>query len=350
MAEKKFLVSVADAYGYDVVTDDLLFVGKTLLDSSFKLKLANTDIKGGKGAQLQYIYFHTPDLAVDVNDTQWNLEFLALNSGKLVVTGNDVYQEENVTLAGGGAGTVAGTPLSDLGGATIYGWVTLVDGTVEKVTFSGSNFTCSGSSADVVCVRYYALNSASTSVTIPANIVPSIFKLVLEAQLVSSDETSNVIGKVQIVIPRATATGSFELTLKTDGVSTTPLMTRALASPDLTAEGCSQTPIYAKMVEILDNVNWYDDVIGLSVAGGDFGITALTSPKTLSVWAIPGTPGKAAFKPPVADLTFISGTPTNMTAGLNTGVITRLLNGTSLITVSITAKPAITIEVTGTAT
>ena len=100
-------------------------------------------------------------------------------------------------MGGGGAGTVVGTPLTDLGtGGAVYGWVTLVNGTTQQVTFTGSAFTCSGTSGDVVCVRYYALNSASTSVTIPANIIPSIFKLVLEAELVSSDETSNIIGKV----------------------------------------------------------------------------------------------------------------------------------------------------------
>ena len=31
MTDRKFLVSVADAYGYDTVSDNLLFVGKTLL-------------------------------------------------------------------------------------------------------------------------------------------------------------------------------------------------------------------------------------------------------------------------------------------------------------------------------
>ena len=260
------------------------------------------------------------------------------------------YEEENVTLGGGGAGTVTHTPLSASGGfSNIYGWVTLVDGSVQKVTFTGSSFTCSGTSEDVVCVRYYALNSAASSVTIPANIIPQIFKLVLEAELVSSDETSNIIGKVQVIIPKASATGSFDLTLKSDGVSTTPLMTRALASADLTAEGCSPTPVYARMIEIIDNAHWYDDVIALAIVGGDFGITSGTSPKTLTVYAVPGTAGKATFIPPVADLTFNSGTSANMTIGLHTGIVTWVQAGTSLITVDITAKSSISIQATGTA-
>ena len=99
-----------------------------------------------------------------------------------------------------------------------------------------------------------------------------------------------------------------------------------------------------RITEILDNANWYDDVIGLSIQGGDFGITSGTSPKTLAVWAFPGTPGKAAFKPPVADLTFTSGTPGHMTVGAHTGVVTFVATGTSLINVAITAKSSISIQ------
>ena len=53
---KKFLVSTADVYGYDS-NDNLLFVGKTLLDSSIETTLSNTDVRAGKGNQLQYIYY-----------------------------------------------------------------------------------------------------------------------------------------------------------------------------------------------------------------------------------------------------------------------------------------------------
>ena len=47
---KKFLVSTADVYGYDS-NDNLLFVGKTLLDSSIETTLSNTDVRAGKGNQ-----------------------------------------------------------------------------------------------------------------------------------------------------------------------------------------------------------------------------------------------------------------------------------------------------------
>ena len=98
---------------------------------------------------------------------------------------------------------------------------------------------------------------------------------------------------------------------------------------------------------MIDNANWYDNVIGLSIEGGNFGITAGTSPKTLTVYAI--RQGDAPFIAPNADLDFTSATGGVATAGLHTGIITRIGNGTSLLTVAITAASTIETQATVTA-
>lgn len=334
MAIRKFMTSVADVYAYDTQTGDLILYGKTLLDTSLDTTLGNTDVRAGRGAPLQYVYYHSPDLKFTVNDAQFNLAFLAANVGSVITTGNNVYTEENVTLTGGGAGTVTGTPLA-VTGTTVYGWVTLVNGDVEKVTFTGSAFTCSGTSGDVVCVRYYLADAASRSITVSGSIVPSILRFVLEAQLASSDVTSNVIGKVQIEVPRATLTGAFSLAMKPDSVASTPLNARALPNND-TVGGCVTQPWLAKITEVITGTNWYDNVIGLSIAGGDF---ALTHPATkqLQVYAIPST--GAAFIPPTADLTFASSDTGKATVNAS-GLVTTVAAGSSTIHVTITAKPA----------
>lgn len=334
MAIKKFLTSVADAYGYDE-SNNLLFVGKTLLDTSIETALNATDVRAGKGAPLQYVFYNSPDLNVTISDSQWNLAFLAQTVGADVVTGNNVYKEENVTLTGGGAGTVTGTPVA-VTGTTIYGWVTLVSGVTEKVAFTGSNFTCSGTSGDVVCVRYYYYNAASTSLTIKSSMIPKIVRLVLIAQLNSSDVSTNLIGEVQIVIPRASMTGSFQISLTPDGVSSTPLSARALQTTE-TGGGCTNEPYLAKIYEIITSAHWYDGVLGISISGGDF---ALTHPATkqLVVYAIPAT--GAAFVPPTADLTFSSGTVGTATISAG-GLVTTVASGSSLLKASITAVPTI---------
>lgn len=337
---KKFLTSVADAYGYDDSTGALLFVGKTLLDSSIETSLGNTDVRGGRGNQLQYVYYHTAEMNITISDAQWNLEFLAVGVGADVVTGNNIFTEETRTLVANSA-TVVGTPLA-VTGALIYGWVTHLDGHVEKVTFAGQTFTCAdGGATDTVCVRYYANDAASRSVTISSNIIPSTVHLVLEAQLCSSDDVANKIGVVQIDVPKATLTGAFSISLTADGVSSTPLSARALSSPDLATAACTNVPVLAKITEILDSANWYDNVIALAIQGGDFSLTHPTT-STLSVWAVPSS--GASFKPPVADLDFTSGTTAKATIGLHTGLVTTVSTGTTLLSVTISSKTSIEVK------
>lgn len=335
MTEKKFLTSVADAYIYDS-SDNLLATGKTLLDSSIEVTLSNKEVRGGRGNQLQYNYFQTAAMNITINDTQWNLAFIALNGGVDVVTGTNIYAEETVTLTSGGAGVVVGTPIA-IQGTTIYGWVTLENGNVERVTFSGKNFTASGgTSGDVVCVRYFNTNSAARSVTINANIIPKIARIVLDAQLASSDVSTNVIGKVEIIIPKAQISGAFSIAMTPDGVASTPLKASALAYSQTSTASCSNVPVYAEIIETIDSAHWYDNLIGIAIAGGDFAL-GVAATKTIRVYAVPVT--GAAFPAPVADLTFSSsdtGKATIDSAGLVTGVAA----GTTTIKATITAAPS----------
>ena len=205
---KYFMTSVADAYMYDE-NDVLVATSKTLMDSSIEVSLSSTDVRGGKGNPLQYILFNGPELSLTLTDTQFSIDFLSQTLGSTLGTGVNVFSEETVTLGSGGAGTITGTPLAYTT-STIYGWVTHSDGTNERVTFSGSNFTsASGSENDVVCVRYYNLDSAARQVTINANVIPNIVRAELEAQLANSESSTNVVGKVVFTIPKLSLSGAF---------------------------------------------------------------------------------------------------------------------------------------------
>jgi len=148
----------------------------------------------------------------------------------------------------------------------LYGWVSQLDGTIERVTFTASTFASStGTSGDIVCVRYYALDAASRSVTIPANAIPKIVRLVMSAQLNSSDVATNKIGEVQIIVPKFSLSGAFTLSMTSDGVSQTPLSGMAYSFVDTETAACTSKPVYAKVIEIIDNANWYDGVIALAI-------------------------------------------------------------------------------------
>lgn len=337
---KKFVVSVADVYGYDVDNGDLLFVGKTLLDTSIETSLSNTDVRGGRGNPLLYRFYHTPAMELTISDAQWNLDLLAKNVGSAITTGNNVFTEEAVTLGADGAGTVVGTPLTAFDG--LYGWVTLVDGeTVEKVTFTGKDFDCAGAENDVVTVRYYAADSASRSLLVKGDMVPSIVRLVLEAQLCSTEASTNVIGKVQIEIPRASMTGSFSIALAPDSVSSTPLSATALV--DEQSIGGVITPVMAKITEVITGAHWYTDCTALAIIGGDFTLASRTATRLLPVRAITST--GQVFTPPYADLTFTSSDALKATIGDGDpdphGLVTGVAAGPSTLRVAITAKNTI---------
>jgi hypothetical protein len=126
-----------------------------------------------------------------------------------------------------------------------------------------------------------------------------------------------------------------------DGVSSTPLTGMALAytpSP-VAGEACSTDPIYAHIVEVIDNSNWYDDAYDLSISGGDFSL-GVGNTTTLTVYAIPDAGN--AFKVPNAELTFASDASGSATVGANTGIVTGIAAGSA--TISVYATSASTID------
>lgn len=342
---KKFLVSTADVYGYDS-NDNLLFVGKTLLDSSIETTLSNTDVRAGKGNQLQYIYYHTAEMNITINEAQFSLEFLALNIGSSIETGANIWTEESVTVSNGAGVVTKGTPLA-IQTQTIYGWVTKEDGTVERVAFTGANFTLADSSYNgTVCVRYYTNDAAARKVTVYADMLPSTIRLVMVGTLASSDSTTNQIGTVQIEVPRASMTGAFTLSMTPDAVAQTPLSVRALASTE-TAGGCDgNRPIYATITEKINGAKWYDNVIALAIKGGDFDLKSGDS-KTLQVYAIKND-GSAAFLAPVGGLTFASSETSKAT--VEGGIVAGVAAGSSTIKATITEVPEIDANVVVTVT
>lgn len=333
--QKKFVVSAADAYLYDVSNGDLIAVAKTLLDTSIETSLSNQDVRGGRGNPLLYVFYHSAEMNVKLSDAQWNLALLAKNTGSTISTGADVFTEEVVTLGAAGAGTVVGTPIASVG-TNLYGWVTKTDGTVEKVTFTGKNFTSTDAEGSKVTVRYYHTNSAAKQMIVRSDMIPSVVRLVLEAQLVSPDATTNKIGTLQVEIPRASLTGSFSIQMTADGVGSTPLNVRAFRQEE-TIDGAI-VPVYAYIREILDSANWYDDCIALAVEGGDFSLAAAAT-KTLVIRGIHSDGSVSVV--PNADLDFTSATGATATVGLHTGIVTAVAAGTSVLHATATSKTSL---------
>jgi hypothetical protein len=182
------------------------------------------------------------------------------------------------------------------------------------------------------------LDSAVRSITVLANMLPSIVHLVLEAQLNSSDSTTNQIGVVQIDVPKATLSGAFTISMTPDGVASTPLAARALSSTDNASAACDSAPYYATIKEIISAANWYDNVVAIGFDGGDFALNTANSPLTLHVWAVPST-GLPFLAPTTGtEMTFASSDTGKATVTPNTGIVTKVLTGSTIIHAYITNK------------
>jgi len=340
---KRFLVSVADVTAMQ--GNNVIFTAKTLLNSSISVDLQSDEISGGQGNALQAVFFHSPRLNLTLEDTQFRLEYLALNAGSAITQSGNIWANEEVVL-NGTTGTLVGTPIAIDGEISVY-----VEYNNTNYTLPVTNNTFSVSGTDIpanstLCVSYMNTDSSARSLVIPANIIPSRVRLFLTANLYGDTTGQGNVGKIQIEIPVAQLTGAQEISMTADGHSTTPLNAMAIAYTDSDVVGCSNNAIYARIVELIYNTNWYDGISGIAIEGGDFSM-AEGSTATLRVWAIKGG---TSFLVDNANLTFTSGSTANATVGANTGVVSAVAEGSSLISVVITAKPTIEASCTVTIT
>jgi hypothetical protein len=351
MAQKKFLFSTADCYFYKTGTNDLIFKSQTLIDSSIEATIQNEDARAGKGNVLQFIYFHSSEFNVKMTEQQFDLTKLAPSIGASIITGSIIQVEETVTLTAGGAGTVTtGTPVNDkyVTDANVKG--TVMNGDVATtVTFTGSAFTLAGgTTGDKVCVIYNILDPAARYIEVNSNMIPSVGRLVMKAQLGSSEsgnaDGSSVIGEVIIEVPtlQLNPTGA-SLQMTASGVSQSEISGRALAFSSSTA-GCTSKSVYATITERIYGATVYDTAYALIATDSDITLSAGANTQKIDLLLLPTYVG-VPFAPNYADITFTSGTPVTATVNSSTGVVTRVAAGTSTITCTVTSKPALTCKV-----
>jgi hypothetical protein len=358
--QKKFLFGVGNVVAMQ--DNDIVFTGKTLLDSGIEISTSNTEVRGGQGNALQAIYYHTSALSVTITDTQWSLPLIALNTGSDIVAGGDVWSRRTVTITAGAGdlntdpnypATLTNSDIAVAGDGAQSVWVEY-DGTnyTLPVTSGTATFSATSSSGTipngtVVCVTFLETKNSAQSIIIPSNLVPERVRLYITANL-SGDTTgkSGFIGTATIEIPICQLSGAQTIAMSADGVANTPLSGNAIAYSDSTG-GCTDGSYYARITEDIFTSNWYDGVSGLAIEGGDFAINGLAETSTLRVWAVKGG---NSFIAPNSDLDFVSATVGTATIGAHTGIVTTVGTGTTLLTVNITAVPTIEASCTLTVT
>lgn len=312
MNEKNFLVSVADVVARDIKTKDILFVGKTLINDSIKETVSSKEVNGGFGSALQYEYSYAKKLELSIEDCKFEPTFIALNNGVQIITENsDFYANgETVTLVNG-VGTLANTPIGKV-------YVELSDGTNQIIAPVGDTITIGTINEDVVATYQY--NTSVESISIDADKYASSIEITLIGKIFNDAGLSK---ELNIVVPKFKITGNMDLSFTAEGVMTSKLDGKALAT---------NTGNYAKI--LLKSVDGVSIPVTM-IACTDASLTlAVGATKTLEIIGIRGGVYGNIKMANVADLNFVSDTPATATVS-TAGLVTNVAAGAAIITISL---------------
>jgi hypothetical protein len=218
---QNFLVSVADCVGRDPNTGYAVFYGHANISSALTISMTATDVRGGIGNELLYVFLHDKKVEVKVTQATFGEPIVALNAGTSVLNSAvTVLQTDQLTLSASGSATLTQTPNS----STVT--VCMANGTFSTVTPSGTSITgLSGANTAVTAIYTYSVTA--DQLTMSATTPPTVVDLTLLAQV--RDNTGTIVQYLQIDVPRFQVAGNYTMSLAANNVSNQELDGFALA-------------------------------------------------------------------------------------------------------------------------
>ena len=275
---KYFLGSVgkAEAFRRDANGDlKLAFVSKTLTDSGLNISTTKDDIRAGQGAPIQFSFYHDPSVEITLTDVLWKPEYLTAQLGAefSAGTGED-YVTKTVTFAAGVANYsdyIAKSPIPCGEDYLVWGakqgtddWdLVTYDDSAKTLTLAGIN---AGDSGDY-CVRYLGKVDGAKQAEITSLIIPEELFLIITAPIFAGDACAASKGKaaghITFEVPRFLLNGAQEFSMNMSQNQTMSLAGVALASTSVDCDAVGGKLL--RIIEVIDNRTWEDDVVGLIV-------------------------------------------------------------------------------------
>lgn len=223
---KSYVVSTADfAFSQD---DMWILRGTTNLNTSIEVSMQEQKVNAGKGNALVFSYKYGRELAITIETAEWNLAYLAANTGSKITEGlHDILAiGECVTLTEG-IGTLKREPVGAI-------TVELPNGTILSVESQNLviDLTKQGLTNESVRVTY-VYNRGTRRISIGDG-TPLVGKLVLDAD--KYNDKKGKVGTIQITVPSYQLNGNFSVNFTPDGVTSTNLDGQALA---VAGDSCS---------------------------------------------------------------------------------------------------------------
>ena len=271
---KYFLGSVgkAEAFRYDASTGErtIAFVSKTLTDSGLNISTTKDDIRAGEGAPIQFSFYHDASVEITLTDVLWKPEYLEAQLGANFTTGSEDYISDEVTFTEGEVSytkTINKIPFPCEEDYLVWG---AKKGTDEwqKITYDSSAKKLSLLNASgAYCIRYLGPVDNAKQAEITSTIIPEELFLVITAPIFAGDACAASKGKaaghITFEIPRFLLNGSQEFSMNMSSNQTMSLAGVALASES--AECDANGGKLLRIIEVIDNRDWKDDVVSLIV-------------------------------------------------------------------------------------
>lgn len=320
---KDFLVSTADFAAY--YNGVLACTGTTNLNTSIEVSMQEQNVNAGKGNQLIYSYKYGRELAVNLEAANWDIRFIAMQTGSQITEGiDDVYKLAECVQITNGIGVLKSTPVGDVA-------VELSNGLIITVTPEASTIDLTKHGVENEAVKAtYMYNRIAKSITIDSETSPFVYELVL-----SADKHNNRLGKVgtvQIIIPSYQPSGNFTMSFTPDGVSSTTIEGKALSvEGDLCSDGSA---VYAYVKEFDEKAKAMA-VTEIAATPAVINLDSASTSNNVATISVIGL--KGALYSPIQldniDCKFVSDTPAIATVDVN-GVVTAVASGSAKITVT----------------
>ena len=340
------LAGVAPVEFYDN-NHNLYAIANALTDSALNVSVSEDVARGGMSNARISSYWYDSDLALNLTNTTFKLEYFATKLGSSITAGGDVWELESLTTSAPNTITVSKTPVAPFDDSTtVYGYYKLASDTTDTwnlITFTGKNATVTLASGTEVCVKYAYDNTGARSFKISSAIIPDISYAIMRIPMFKagtskeSYSSSSKVGEMLVKIPKFQFDPNTELALSSSGHATMSLSGKALINY---GTGCSPEGYYAEIVENIFGKNTFDTVTAIMIEGSVDGFDlAVGGSETLNVYA-KYNDGTAISKLDNSLFTFTS-SGAGVTVGAHTGIMQGVSASTVTITVVATDKPSL---------
>ena len=254
---------------------NIIGVGKTNANTSVTMDLSSEDVRGGAGNLLFGRYYHDSLLNIEIEDSMFNLNYVAAALGVDVEQGGiSIYESARggEAVKTDGQITLANQAVAFDG--VLMGWYKKpADANWAVGNISGGVMTIPGAkTGESYCVKYFYQNPDAKQITIKAQYVPKVLHIVMISDLYSGDvaklgTSSSKYGRLIMDIPRFQLDGTQDLAWSSTSTATVNVSGSALAYED--GESCEEDPVYGTMTQEIFGAKWQDDVVALAVENGN---------------------------------------------------------------------------------